>query len=128
MKKSPFVKAIVLTCFVALLTGFVAYKAGAFDTNSKSSPLVKNSLPKNGNTAIDSPGTKKNEPMIMPSSKSMMIVDRSQNDKQADSKKQVKKKRKQKATPVQNNNTNVNNNNANKPSPIMPSSKSGRIM
>ncbi len=80
MKKNTFTKAITLTSFIVLLSGFVAFKGGAFDNYLSAN---ENEYPNHqpSDMPLDSPTPKKNvqkkkkNPDMMYSSKSMVLTD-----------------------------------------------------
>jgi len=66
------IKAITLICFVTMISGFVAYRSGAFDSEQKD--LSNNPL--TDNLQLDSPPVKK---VIMHSSKSGKVIEPNEN-------------------------------------------------
>jgi hypothetical protein len=103
----PFLKIVTLSVFVVLISGFVAYRAGAFNEIIHGERIAVNIY----DAVVDSPGTDsvKPAPVMMSSSKSVYVPDDHPASTDAD-----KKNNQNRTRP------------ANKPV-IMPSSKSGPV-
>jgi hypothetical protein len=106
----PVLKIATLFVFVALISGFVAYRTGAFNGVMYGERIAVNM----DHAAVDSPGTDsvKPAPVMMSSSKSVYVPDNHPASTDAD-----KAENKKRAKPA----------NANNEPIIMPSSKSGAI-
>ena len=76
MQSSKFIRAITLSGFVILMTGFVAYRSNLFEKymeadNNRS--ILKSKLI--NDPVIDSPVVEKKDPAMMSTSKSMILID-----------------------------------------------------
>lgn len=88
-------KVLTLLGFVILVFGFIAFKSGAFDESEQRDNLSFNRLPGSSNTiAVDSPGidTGATSPHMIPSSKSIMMIDHKVIIKKDTVKPKIKKK------------------------------------
>lgn len=122
---SPFTKVIVVTVFILLISGFVAYSSGAFDKmlagkQSNNKTIAANTINGYEYDTLPKPDSTTTLPRIMSSSKSMVMTDVEYEYivKDGKLKRKLKKKNKNKAAT-----------DTVKPPPVMmPSSKSGPMI
>lgn len=123
---SPFTKVIVVTVFILLISGFVAYRSGAYDKmmagqQNNNQAIAANTISDYEYDTLPKPDTTTTLPRIMSSSKSMVMTDVEYEYivKDGKLKRKLKKKNKNKAAT-----------DTIKPPPpvMMPSSKSGPMI
>ena len=77
---SPFTKVIVVTVFILLISGFVAYRSGAFDKmlagkQNNNKTIAANTINGYEYDTLPKPDSTTTLPRIMSSSKSMVMTD-----------------------------------------------------